>query len=382
MEMTKASARIYAFIALSILTAVSPFSASANLVAESCKAKPVPDSRVAGRANTVTFPNGRAITIVGHIHGDRSFEALAQAVESGKLVAATDDQFNAVLEFLRNKDLMSMDQTLRDFGIPLNSPTATNHAYNDYSYLTDLIRQDTTRQRIQFVGVESNPDFPARQVPRWRTARAVVLAEFHRRARNGTMFFNQAQLETIMLGGMMGNLYSYVANPQLAQHAPIMGFEDPKVTKDSDDIYDQLDKARTLLNRARPAGTADDGWMELLTKLSRGISVMRTEALRTMEADMDRVQREAPEYARPYLPEVLAAIRRVKRVNELRDWAVAKNLTRMQRSGIHFAGFVHFPGLTRYLEHLCTKEANAIRPQVSDEALVLPRGSVTGSANR
>jgi hypothetical protein len=68
----------------------------------SCRARPVADPALAGRARQVAFPDGRVITVVGHVHGRRIYDWASSLGPEG-LASLSQEEFDEqIREFLRD----------------------------------------------------------------------------------------------------------------------------------------------------------------------------------------------------------------------------------------------------------------------------------------
>lgn len=128
-----------------LLTAVQAFLAPLSALAappqpafattSACAVEDVIDANVFGRAFSVTFPDGREITIVGHAHGARDIPLRVFNL------ANTDARSLSTREFVGQLD--AIVSTDADFIV---------HAKEDYAFLRNLLR---TRSDVRVIGVEA-----------------------------------------------------------------------------------------------------------------------------------------------------------------------------------------------------------------------------------
>lgn len=59
---------------------------------------------VLGRASRIAFPDGRVITVVGHLHGERQMYELAELLNSGELQSMTNPEFDALISRISQKN--------------------------------------------------------------------------------------------------------------------------------------------------------------------------------------------------------------------------------------------------------------------------------------
>jgi hypothetical protein len=52
---------------------------------------------VKGRSKSIAFPDGRVITAVGHLHGNRQIYEISDLVDKGRLASMSDNEFNQLL---------------------------------------------------------------------------------------------------------------------------------------------------------------------------------------------------------------------------------------------------------------------------------------------
>jgi hypothetical protein len=78
----------------------------------SCKAQPVQNELVKGRASTISFPNGRKITVVGHLHGKRQIYDITHFELSGRLAKLSNEEFAAYISKILKDNTAPSDSML------------------------------------------------------------------------------------------------------------------------------------------------------------------------------------------------------------------------------------------------------------------------------
>ncbi len=372
-------AQFYAILALSTLTAVGPFSAHAapphipaTAVHPACKAEAVQDPRIAGRAQFVTFPDGRSVTVVGHAHGNRDIVNLASANEIGRLTAMNDSQFELVIRNIAKAAAKDITVESRGGGLGLKDVSATNHARQDYAYLNHLIR----RQRLHFIGFEASHADVVAMIPMLARARSAILNDFDRRARHGGLRITRENLVDTLLVGKTANFYLFAENPELARVVKPMGFEDPVASsQDRLDVVSQasFDAMNALIREAGAIPNyqtlrQDPQYIRFAHTLDNFFNAglyMRVDLLDNFKAQADQLLELAPFSLRPSVRNVIDATRARIENGRIRDHAVAHNLAKARGTGVHFAGAIHLTSTIRYLEEICTGEMGQGRPTLT-----------------
>lgn len=207
---------------------------------------------VRGRAKSVTFADGRTITVVGHIHGDRQIDQISRMIDSGQLMAISDDEFNQMLKriaadnrkpyegmitreskarfaesFESQFGLDISDMVRPSEGFDFRSLTVENHANEDFKYVSEALAQPGSR--IQFIGFEGSHETWINNIPYYMRARYELLRQFHLRRNRGKITFTQDQLEALILSASTGNVYAYMRNSDLERRVPMFGSEDAAI---------------------------------------------------------------------------------------------------------------------------------------------------------
>lgn len=71
--------------------------AAAPVAKTVCSAQANENPLVRGRSKSITFPDGRTITVVGHLHGTRQIYEIIDLIDSGRLALMSDSEFNQLL---------------------------------------------------------------------------------------------------------------------------------------------------------------------------------------------------------------------------------------------------------------------------------------------
>lgn len=381
------------------LTIASPFARAASPVDPACKASPVEDARVKGRARRVVFPDGREITVVGHMHGDRRMYFLGQLAESGKLARLTDAQFAKLVrgliaenrEPLRSGLLNSHrraqarklrealgPEALADFdagaGYELENVSVVGHAAADLDYVTSVLLGRPGEKSAEFIGWEGSDRIVKANTAFLRRARAAVVAEHALRRERGLTGIGDAEMRELMLGTVNGNMTPYVDDPRLESRVPLIGVEDDAAGEahEKGDAFGRMDEALKALGRADDAffdglpPERRDGLKKSprlrafgarLVNLYNDVAQMAVSSDAELDRRVSALRPDVPEWVREPFDRLVAAFRNRIRLNLDRDAAAAKNLAALHRTGTHFVGLNHLRNLVSNLERQCALEA-------------------------
>lgn len=384
-------------ISLSILlTIVAPSSFAAEIpVDPSCKAKPVDDPRVQGRARRVTFADGREITIVGHVHGDRQLYKLVDLMRSGQLYRLSDKEFeqllrgiqatnskeNTSLIFNENRRQMIANAKKKgydlskvldpDGGYELKTTSVLNHAKQDYAYLHHLI----SAQKADFVGWEGSHEQLVNNFPNYLSAKQILTLEAELRRLRGGITISNAELDEILLSSINGNTYAYIENPKLAERTPLVGTEN----KTAGQAYDKADSLGRIEEVMKKLIALDNAFFESKTKSEQdemkknpklqefffNLLYLKEDVVQMILTpdEFEKRVRDLRESSLPWVKESVEELFQVLRerimINTARDLASAANLAFQKRSGVHFVGLNHLRNTVTALEKICTQEKPA-----------------------
>lgn len=367
--------RTYLFAMFIVWTIAFPFS-SGLAKAESCKAQPVQDPLVAGRAQSVTFPNGRVIMVIGHMHGARQFKNLSLLAHEGKVEGLSDKEFEKILRDILKENREPWLSDLLQTGYDLTDVNVLRHAEEDEKFLWGLMKKGA----IQYVGFEGTQSlFPHYLVER-NKARALWMKEFWRRKFEGRINLSEKEMRQALLSGQNGNVYIYLERPDLFRKFPLVGMEDEDVIKqDNENTYTaKLEEAlqKLMTKDEAYAETLSEAEIEVrkkqlsplgdkLVKLYNAAHVMNIDKLTNLEEQIRSLHDEFPPRLAAELRVLTDAIRARVRGMRARDYGSARNLVSLHANVAHFVGLNHLRSTIRYLEDLCLQELNRSRPTIS-----------------
>lgn len=359
----KSNHPFFAFVVLTVLTGSFPVWASDKI----CQRHEVLDPAVRGRAFYIEFPDGRFITVVGHNHGHRPIQPIIDLLNRKYLFQTPNEEFAALIKDIISETSKSEDEAFRAAGFSLTGASPINHAHQDL----DLIYRLGGHQNFQFMGTEATPKTSDDIIGDYVATRRALLNEYYRRARAGHLSVTAQEVETALLGAMNAPFYAYANTPDLARHLPAVGMEDPEVHArigDSDhfsaveEIWKEILKVDASLSekeieaiRGNPALAS---FSQRLVEIFNAAYAMNTDKLENFAEESRDLIRLAPPKFKPYVENLMAALARRMQNGQARDAAVARNLARQRRSGVHFAGLNHLRNTVRNLQILCRQELN------------------------
>lgn len=390
-------------VALSLLRSLAAHATASTEVdqastAQACISVPIEDPLVKGRARMVRFPNGRSVTVVGHVHGSRQIYEIGALIKNSRLMQMSDAEFDTLLfrimnenrrvvpigasketkqsavNFYKKKFNIDFSDLLHpENALDLPEVTFERHAIEDYRYLNQLLGQKNSS--VQFVGYEGTQRTWASNLPFYLRTRQVLLEQFALRKSRGQIKFSEYYLDPLLLSSSNGNAYTYMVNPQLILKVPMVGTEDEAVTSDPKNA-DPLEKMFQALNRLKAAG---DTYLDSQTKIEKKrlfnepslisffvlalnayseVENMSFVSEADLEVQLTQLRAKTPHWLKGEVEELIETFRERVRINFLRDEASARNLVGLNKTGIHFVGLNHFRNTVRNLENLCKQEQN------------------------
>lgn len=381
------------------LTAVCPSLAAQNNSV--CSSTPNKNPLVKGRSKTITFPDGRTITVVGHLHGTRQIYQISDLIDNGQLSTMSDDEFNQMLvkiadenrkpyqgtitrqdksrfvDTIRAKYDIDISNIVRpETGFDLPAMTVEKQAREDFAYLSQILAR--SHNRIGFVGYEGTQETWSNNLPYYLRARRELLHQFYLRKGRGKITFNQEQIERLILSASNGSVYAYMRNPELNKTVPMFGSEDRDAGAESERV-DPLQKMRDALQEVTKAD--DDYWKSktekekqafssvpsniaygaLLMHVYSEVQNMNISSYAELDALIGELREKSPFWLTSSLENLFRSLRERVRINFARDAASARNLVGRYESGIHFVGLNHFNDTMSNLENLCHRELNQSR---------------------
>ncbi len=363
-----------------------------------CSSIPNINPLVKGRSKSITFPDGRTLTGVGHLHGDRQIYQISDLIDNGQLVTMSDEEFNQMLvkiadenrrpyqgmitrqdksrfvSAIRTKYGIDISNTVHpETGFDLPVMTVENHAREDFAYLSQTLARP--HNRISFVGYEGTQEAWSNNFPYYLRARRELLRQFYLRQGSGKIKFTQDQIEQLILSASNGSVYAYMRNPEHNKTVPMFGTEDLAAGTESERV-DALQLMRDALLEVRKAD--DDYWKTksenekqafssnpaniangaLLMHTYSEVQNMNISSYAELDALISELREKSPVWLFSSLENLFRSLRERVRINFARDAASARNLAGRYESGIHFVGLNHFNNTMSNLENLCRRELN------------------------
>ncbi len=199
-------------------TAVSPSwaLALANKSSEICELKPMGGTPVAHRSQSITFPYGRRIIIVGHNHGDRGVPKKLKELYSSQTKISKHDLLSRLSEILvENKD------AIRD-------------AKQDLVTLKLLL----SKNQLQFTAVEDGPD--AEKF--FNFAKAIESDKKLKIEQLNLPHYEQFEEASLLMFGESGYLAD--RHPEMFRSALVVGIESPQAIANERALYAVTSKIR------------------------------------------------------------------------------------------------------------------------------------------
>ncbi len=380
-------------ISLTLVCLFSPFQA-ASQIHDLCKAQPIKGTSVSGRANVIEFPNGRRITVVGHLHGHRQIYALGRLVNAQKLQTLSDHEFQDLFRRILKENRAEVDasvinsnrrQTLRviteltgqesvsnydpNAGFELENVSVLNHAQEDLQYIRESLRS----QKIEFIGWEGSQERLNENLPAFFSVVEVLKKEFSLRRSRGGISLTPAEFNEALLTSMNANTFHYVVDPRNFSTAPLIGAEDETAgdLHESKKPHERIREAWTKLEKFEKSYLAKLSKEEvevlkqdpvvkvqgsLLVTIFRDVEAMVIDSEEKLQSAKKSLNVEKMPWLREAVDELFDAFSLRIKANLLRDSATAVNLASRFQSGVHFIGLNHQRNLIRNLENICEVE--------------------------
>lgn len=381
-----------------LLTVVLPIAAFGKSV---CKPEPLSNPLVAGRSSSVKFPDGRVISVVGHIHGKRQIYEIIAKIDSGELASMSDIDFNQMLRTIQRSNRETyggmitqenrrrlIDQIQAQYGVdvshifraekglPLTHPTVESHADQDRRFIQQLLKSGNPN-RPEFFGFEGTYETWHENFPHFLRAKREFLRQFNLRAARGNIDFTKDEVEKLLLGASNANVYAYMENPSLQREIPVLGTEssvaaDESQTQNSlgrmyaalqqviaaDDAYwETKDEAAKKRFKTDPSKIA---YFALLVHVYSETESMNIESYDELERYVSELSAKAFPWIKSEIESLIELLRLRVRINFARDQASALNLVSQYRSGVHFVGLNHYRHTVASLVQLCIAERDGI----------------------
>ncbi len=383
-----------AVLLLNILTVETR--AAAPVTGDVCIAQSNENPLVKGRSKNITFPDGRVLTIVGHLHGKRQIKEISDLVENGRLNSMSDGEFNQFLEKIASENrqpyqgMITRQDKLRfveyfetkfdvdishivrpEQGYELPPMTVENHAVEDFRFLSENL--DQPGSKIRFIGYEGSQELWANNLPYYLRARHELLRQFYVRRGRGNISFNQEQIEKLILSASNGNVYAYMLNPDLTTRVPMFGSEDPNASAESKrvDPLQKMDEAIQEVARADNAYwnskteneknafksvRSNMAYVALLGYVYSEVQNMNISSFIELENMIGELRDKSPSWIKISLEGLFQSLKERVRINVARDYESAKNLVGRHETGLHFVGLAHLNNTISNLESLCKQE--------------------------
>lgn len=338
-------------------------------ISSSCRATAVDDANVRGRAKSVRFPDGRIITVVGHLHGKRQIYDLVELVDSGQLSKMSDREFNTLLSEILKENKVRLPEFL--FG--LRNVSTLEHAKNDYAYIQQLLTKNSGRPAIEFIGFEGTP-YTARNNPIYfmRAARA-ILWEYDSRQKRRKLSVSKRKLREVLLSSMNANSYAYIESSKLRSRVSLIGTE----SEEAGNRHDKADPHAAMESAFKALLAADEAhwktrskaeqdlvakskegntFQENLVKLYADVTTMKVNSIEELETRAAFLRGTKYYWLNDGFKTLIATMRQRIIVNLDRDRDSALNLVSQYQSGVHFVGLNHLENTISNLEILCSQE--------------------------
>ena len=361
-----------------------------------CSAQANENPLVKGRSKSITFPDGRVLTVVGHLHGNRQIYEISDLVGSGRLSSMSDGEFNQLLtkiadenrkpyqgmitrqdklsfvEHFRAEYGVDISHTVRpEQGFDLPPMTVANHAFEDFLFLSQTLYPPESK--IGFIGFEGSQETWSNNLPYFVRARQELMRQFYIRKSRGQISFSQEQIEKLILSASNGTVYAYMTNPNLAKRVPMFGSEDPsagaesqrvnplqkmkaalqEVIKADDAYWDAKTEQEKQAFKAVPSNLA---YLALLMHVYSEVQNMNVSSYAELDVMMGELRDKSPSWIKSSLEGLFRSLKERVRINFTRDYESAKNLVGRYETGIHFVGLNHFNNTIANLENLCKQE--------------------------
>lgn len=416
-DITKRDNRVLSIL-LTLVTSVGAhqlFALSSNLksnwISASCKAVPITDKYVNGRASVIRFPNGREITLVGHQHGERQVLAMADQIQSGEISGMSDKEFEDLLRAILKENTASAPSGETSHNLlrtiiferldwefeksnPLDNKNADpsrigsvlKDALGDHAYLTQKVSSNPSAiHPIEFVGHESMAHETEKIFEISLRSIDFLKKEYAKRAAQGKISLTHKQFNAIVLSASNGPFFFYSENRKLLNKIPLIGTESEDVIRDYR-IEPSLEPLKLALEKLPLlkrllSGTLSEKDHEFLKGNPRykefygrialiyiGVGTMKIASLEEFESEIRQLG-PIPYPLKMDSEVALSLARQHIGNNNAREWASAETLANRNQNGIHFVGINHFRGTINNLERICAREELARFSYKSSELL-------------
>lgn len=362
-----------------------------------CKMKWSEAPQVKGRSATVKFPDGRKITVVGHVHGEREFFKLLALANQQKLETLADGEYNDLLIKIlekakattsrditiegRKKLLTQFNSTSRldfkklidvDLGYDITDPSALLHAGQDYEFLSSLL----DKKEVQVVGIEGTPAVTAQILEQIPPAYLSVKLNYESRVKAGRTQIQKSDFDDLIKTSMNGHLYYFVTqNEQVkSQSVRFIGIEDPEATQKAREAEGskEIDAAMQRLidldssywaNKAeseRRAYLAEpNNWVYNVTlkEIFDEVAFMLLPTEELYQKKFELLKSSSPEWMQPGIQQLINAFQTKIKFQLQRDVKSAQQLVAQKANVVHFVGLLHFKTILANLEKECVSES-------------------------
>lgn len=370
---------------------------STTAMASVCVPEAVNNPSVRGRASLVEFPDGRKITVVGHVHGERQIYDIMEKMESGALPSMSDEEFNTFLTKIveANNTPYSVMATkehrekvvqhfLQEFGVDvagilqpskgldITGLSASSHAKEDQRFLRNLLSPGSSNM-IEFIGYEGTYETWSRNFPYYKKARQELIRQYQLRVGRGKIRFSQSDIEDLLLSSSNANVYEYLVDPNLQKNVPMFGTESKSAVIEyghvnplvrmkealqsviaADEAYwDSKTKADEELFRSNPNNIA---YLALLMHTYSEVMHMNISANDELEKFLKELESKAFPWIKSSVLKLSDSLRTRVKINASRDYESARSLVGRFQSGVHFVGLNHYKNTVSNLVQFCVAE--------------------------
>lgn len=398
---------IYLTVVSCFLTPIKLFAVEKNKeqtnTLQSCMAKNVDNENVRGRASTITFPNGRKITVVGHIHGDRQIYKIGEMINKDHNVfdKMTDDQFSdffrkileensspykgtvtkndykSVLKKFKTKFNIDASPYLNvDNGFDLKDINVLSQSIQDYNYIKERLKHNHGDSQFSFIGWEGSQTNLENNYPLFYYYKHNLLLQFYGRNSTNKLKLTNKQFRESLLSSMNANTFVYIEDPELMRSIPLIGVENHEVGTleresqplkmmdsafkdliEADDKYwkDKSDDFKKDFIK-NPSNTS---FFSKLTLFRQNVVSMNIDSLDELEEQIQDLNSSSVNFPwiQSAMEKIFEACRLRTKSNLARNSNSSTALARINASGIHFVGLNHYRDIVKNLERLCTEES-------------------------
>lgn len=309
---------------LAVFSLIWNFGFAYQAAAVSCEVASVKDKTGQARLYKIQFPDGRKLSVAGHIHTNR----------------------NAMWEMMDLPESKNLFENVRTALSDANSRAALIQFEEDREFLRDAIKNDGA----EFVGLELSD---GRVGEWWKKNRLFQDRLLRHSARTG-----ESDVELISkarLAAYGAPLAMPLEEPALFLKAPLFGFEDDQLIKD----HHQVSLPLTQLVVEARGEIKEREWRNKLDKLGDELQLEHY-PLHDPEAPKAEVIKpwlsQWPGKYRQIIRTVLLAYMYNFDVMYERDSYSAENILKKNKSGIVFAGASHAKTLMLRLREACLKQ--------------------------